>query len=125
MRGAPHRDHRMGTGIACPVGITPHPGLARNVAMRIVTDAHGSLPGYLGGGQPIQIIVGEALRQGLHAGRIGAGLKIPQHVPAVTEVLQLPRREFRQVMDSRRPVSSLNSQGGRHYPPATSVSTTP
>ena len=90
MRGAPRRGHRMGTGIHGAISITPHLGLARNVAMRIVTDAHGSLPGYLGGGQPIQIIVGEALRQGLHAGRIGAGLKIPQHVPTVTEVLQLP-----------------------------------
>ena len=44
----------MGTGSAGAVAVGPHPGLAGQVAMRIVADAHGALPGYLGGGQPVQ-----------------------------------------------------------------------
>ena len=87
VRIAPRRGHRMGTGIARAVGVAAHPGLALDIAQGVVAHRLRGAGPYAGGGQAVEGVIRERLRQVARAGGVRAPGEVPQHVPGVAGFL--------------------------------------
>ena len=105
---APRRGHRMGTGVARAVAVAAHPGLALDIAQGVIRHGLRRAGPYTGGGQAVEGVIRERLRQVAAAGGVRAPGEIPQHVPGVTGFLALTAQR-RRAADSADPVLITSS----------------